>query len=66
MVTWQGAVSAPDPVTIQFDVTVDDQITSPEVIINTALIDDGQGNVITREAGVVVNGQTLYMPFCAR
>jgi uncharacterized repeat protein (TIGR01451 family) len=65
VITWSGEVSAADPVVVQFDVTVSEQIVGEQVIVNTALIDDGQGNEISRQATVIVNGHTVYLPFCS-
>ena len=66
VITWQGAVSAPEPVTVRFDVTVSAQIVDPRKIINTAQIDDGLGNVWQRQAAVIVNGRTYYLPLALR
>jgi uncharacterized repeat protein (TIGR01451 family) len=66
VVTWHGAVSASDPVVVQFDATVSEQIVGEEVIVNSALIDDGLGNMLSRQATVIVNGRTFYLPFCSR
>ena len=65
VVTWGGEVSAADPVVVQFDVIVSAQIVGEQVIVNTALIDDGQGNELSRHATVIVNGYTVYLPFCS-
>ncbi|MCI0398687.1 MAG: FG-GAP-like repeat-containing protein [Chloroflexi bacterium] len=65
-VTWNGDVDAAVPVTITFEVMVDSQITTPQVIVNTALIDDGLGNVWARQAAVVVNGYQAYLPILRR
>jgi uncharacterized repeat protein (TIGR01451 family) len=65
VVTWGGEVSAGDPIEIQFDVTVGDQIVGTQVIVNTVLIDDGQGNELSRQATVIVNGSSIYLPLCS-
>ncbi len=65
VVTWAGDVSAADPVVVQFDVTVSDQIVGSQLIVNTALIDDGQGNELSRHATVIVNGSSIYLPLCS-
>ncbi len=65
VVTWGGDVSAAAPVVVQFDVTVSEQIVGSQLIVNTALIDDGLGNEFSRSAMVIVNGHTIYLPFCS-
>jgi uncharacterized repeat protein (TIGR01451 family) len=62
VVTWAGDVLAAEPVTITYGVTVSNEISMPQAIANTALIDDGQGNVWQRQAVVVVNGYAVYLP----
>jgi uncharacterized repeat protein (TIGR01451 family) len=65
-ITWQGAVSAAEAVTVHFDVTVSDQIVDPRPIVNTAQIDDGLGSVWQRQATVIVNGHTTFLPLALR
>ena len=65
VVTWGGEVSAADPVVVQFDVTVSEQIVGTQLIVNTALIDDGLGNEYSRSAALIVNGYSVYFPFCS-
>ena len=60
------AVPTPVPVTITFGVTLNLVPTTPYAIANTALIDDGLGNVWSRQAGTVVNGLKLYFPLLQR
>ena len=62
VVTWTGMVSASLKVTITYVMTTSSAITLPTVILNTALIDDGLGNIHTRTAGVIVNGYGVYLP----
>jgi uncharacterized repeat protein (TIGR01451 family) len=66
MVTWSGAVSSAAPVTVRFDVTISAQITGKQAIINTASLNDGQGNVLQRQAVVIVNGMLTYLPVVSR
>ena len=66
VISWQGAVTSAVPVTIQFDVLVSAAISSPQAIVNTALIDDGDGNVIQREATIIVNGLRSFLPVVAK
>ncbi|MBN1580928.1 MAG: VCBS repeat-containing protein [Anaerolineae bacterium] len=66
VITWTGIVSAALPVTITFGCEVDQEITDPQMIVNTALIDDGRGNVIQRQSAVIANGYGTYMPCVVR
>ena len=62
VITWTGDVPAAAPVSITFSVTVSEQITTPHVISNTALIGDGLGNILERPATVIANGYPVYLP----
>jgi hypothetical protein len=63
VITWGGSVGpGRTPVTITFSVRVNDQVTAPQPILNTALIEDGLGNVLVRRADVVANGLGIYLP----
>jgi uncharacterized repeat protein (TIGR01451 family) len=62
VITWTGSVSTGTPVTITFGVTISQHITTPYIILNTALLDDGLGNVLHREAVALANGYTVYLP----
>lgn len=62
VITWTGTVSAAVPITITFGVTVSEHLTTPQAILNTALIDDGLGNVKQRQATVIANGYATYLP----
>jgi uncharacterized repeat protein (TIGR01451 family) len=62
VITWTGSVPAGAPVTIRFAAAVRDQITAPHAILNSALIDDGLGNVLSRSALVIANGHSVYLP----
>ena len=66
VITWTGSVPADTPVTITFGVTVSEQITTPHAIVNTALINDGLGMVLQRQAIAIVNGQAVYLPLVMR
>lgn len=66
VVTWTGVVSATSPVTLRVGVTVSAQITGTQVIINTASLDDGHGNIVQRQAMVIVNGLSIYLPVISR
>lgn len=62
VITWTGDVGPNGLVTITFGVTVGGQITTPHAVINTALVDDGRGNVWARTAIVIANGYAIYLP----
>ncbi len=62
VITWTGAVAGGSPVTISFNATVDAGITAPQAIVNVAWLDDGQGNIRSRQATVIVNGLAIYLP----
>jgi len=47
-------------------VLVNAAINTPQAIVNTALIDDGDGNVIQREAMIIVNGLKAFLPVVAK
>jgi uncharacterized repeat protein (TIGR01451 family) len=62
VITWTGTVLPVVPVTITFGVTVSQQVTAPQAIPNTLLIDDGLGNVWSRRATAMANGYATYLP----
>jgi len=65
-ITWRGSVTARQPVTITFGVTVGLDFVEPTYIGSVALIDDGVGNVWQRSAAVIVNGYAVYLPLVMR
>jgi uncharacterized repeat protein (TIGR01451 family) len=65
VITWTGSVAG-NPVTITFGVTVSQPFTTPYAIVNTAWIDDGQGNLWSRQAGVVISGYHVYLPLIGK
>jgi len=62
VLTWTGMVSASLKVTITYVMTTSSEITLPTPILNTALINDGLGNIHTRTAAAIVNGYGVYLP----
>jgi uncharacterized repeat protein (TIGR01451 family) len=66
VISWEGQIDGMLPVTIQFDAQVDASITDPQVIVNSAYIADGLGNVLERRAILIVNGYSMYLPLSAR
>jgi len=63
VITWSGNVGPLTPVTITFSAAVGGHVTTPLALFNTALIDDGLGHVLTRQAVAIANGFGVYMPF---
>jgi hypothetical protein len=49
-------------VTIQFDARLDAGQADPHLVTNTALIDDGLGNIVQRQAVVSVNSFVSFLP----
>lgn len=66
VITWTGVVSTSSPIAIIFNVRVKEQITTPQVIRNTALIDDGLDNVLEKHATTIANGYPVYLPVILR
>lgn len=65
-IRWTGTVSTAVPVTITYGVMVSTGIVAPQMIRNTALIQERPGTVWSRSAAVVVNGLALYLPLVMR
>ncbi len=66
VILWSGSVDNNAPVTITYQMTVSAQIHQATAVINTAQIDDGQGNVLTRQAMAVVDGFGIWLPVVRR
>jgi uncharacterized repeat protein (TIGR01451 family) len=64
-ITWTGAVNSTSSVTIRFNATIQDNLSSQQAIINTAEIADGWGNVLYPQAVTFVNGHGIYFPYIA-
>jgi uncharacterized repeat protein (TIGR01451 family) len=62
VISWTGTVTGGVPITIRYGVTIDPSLTDPTVLVNTALINDGQGNVLSRQALAIANGLATYLP----
>ncbi|MFN8597926.1 MAG: FG-GAP-like repeat-containing protein [Anaerolineae bacterium] len=62
VLTWTGSVASSIGVTVTYVMTTSSAITLPTAIINTALINDGLGNIHTRTVGAIVNGYGTYLP----
>ncbi len=52
--------------TISFGVAVKEEITTAQSIVNTALLDDGQGHILQVQAAAIVNGNGAYLPSVRR
>jgi uncharacterized repeat protein (TIGR01451 family) len=61
-VSWTGDVTAGQPVQIVYDVTVNSGVTTPTIIINSAVLEDGEGNEITLSSRIMANGLPVYFP----
>jgi len=66
LITWHGPVSASTPITITYVMTVSGGLSQPTAIFNTALIDDGLGRVLPRQAAAFVNGLQDFLPLLRR
>ncbi|NKQ37120.1 MAG: hypothetical protein HF973_16085 [Chloroflexi bacterium] len=66
VVTWSGTVPGGTAVTISYDVTINNGIAIPTVITNQATVDDGQGNMVSLTAVVIVNGRSAFLPIVSR
>jgi len=61
-ITWNGAVSASQPVTVSYSITVSQHIDSPTVSVNTVHLNDGQGRVTQLYTSTYINGYAIYLP----
>jgi len=66
VITWTGTVSPSIGVTMTYVMTTSSDISPFTTIVNTALINDGLGNIHTRAAMAVVNGYGVYLPVARR
>ena len=66
VITWTGSVLTGALVTVTFSVSVSAQFATPHAILNTARINDGLGNVLERQAAVIVNGLAVYLPIVVK
>jgi uncharacterized repeat protein (TIGR01451 family) len=62
VITWTGTVTGGVPVTIRYRGTVNPSLTDPTVLASSALINDGRGNVLSRQALAIANGLAVYLP----
>jgi uncharacterized repeat protein (TIGR01451 family) len=65
-VTWRGSVQTFVPVTISFQVTLGSLPPAPQVITNTVQVDSGAGYLLTRQAVVIANGLSFFMPLVSK
>lgn len=65
-VTWTGAVSAVQPVSIRYRASVDDAVTEPTFIANEVEVDNGAGTLLNLRSAVVANGNGTYLPLSAK
>jgi len=62
IITWTGTVSMAQPVTITYGVSISQEISHATVIVNKAVVADGQGPSWDLRAVAVVNGHAAYLP----
>jgi len=62
VITWTGAVSPANPITITYGVTLNLTISGPQAIHNPIEIDDGLGYVKSLTATVIANSFSVYLP----
>ena len=61
VITWTGTVSVGAPVTVTFQVTVD-QAPGPRAVVNRAVLDDGVGATRTLQATTLIDPVRYYFP----
>ena len=61
-INWSGNVRKGEPVNITYAVMVNNDVTTPTVILNSATVDDGNDNLIQLSAIIVPNGFSGYLP----
>ncbi len=62
-ITWGGEAAPATPVIIRFQAVVSDSLgTQPQRIVNSAEINDGQGNIIQRAAAIFANAGPNFIP----
>jgi uncharacterized repeat protein (TIGR01451 family) len=64
--TWTGAVTAAVGVTVTYQMAINPSLIGPTAIVNSAVLDDGQGHFLTRRAVAIVNALQVFMPFLRR
>ena len=52
--------------TISFGVEVEEEITTAQSIVNTGLLDDGQGHILQVEVTAIADGNGVYLPSVRR
>jgi uncharacterized repeat protein (TIGR01451 family) len=62
VITWTGTLYVMTPVTVTFGVTVSEQTTTPQPLINTTQWDDGLGHAWQQQLVVIANGYPAYLP----
>jgi len=65
-ITWNGAVSTSQPVTITYNVTVSQHIDSSAIIVNSVELDDGLGRVTQLHTSTFINGSAIYLPMLSK
>ncbi|MCP5095523.1 MAG: hypothetical protein GY943_08230 [Chloroflexi bacterium] len=65
-VSWSGVVETAVPVTIQFDLTINGNVTDPTVITVQTAADDGVGNQLLLSSTMIANGTAIFLPFVSQ
>ncbi|HSD82968.1 MAG TPA: hypothetical protein VLG46_03875, partial [Anaerolineae bacterium] len=66
LITWHGSVLTASMVLITYTANISLTNTIARPIVNTALVDDGLGDVRTYQATVIANGYPLSLPLIRR
>lgn len=64
--TWMGSVPMSKPVTFSFQGQLASSLSGAQVVQNSIQINDGRGDLLTRQVSVIVNGVNTYAPMIAK
>jgi uncharacterized repeat protein (TIGR01451 family) len=62
VVSWTGPVTSAEDVVIRFDAIMNNSITEPVVVVNTAQISDGLGHSWLPKVRIYVLGKVIFLP----
>lgn len=65
-ILWHGSIPAGGQVLITFSTDINSPGTAAFPVVNTAWVDDGQGNIQTCRATIMVNSQVIYLPLVSK
>jgi uncharacterized repeat protein (TIGR01451 family) len=66
VLTWAGPVTPSIGVTLTYVMTLNASLAQPAAIVNTALLDDGLGHMLSRTVVAFVNPFEVFMPLARR